>query len=212
MNYTSLLLKLMRNLVLFCLFGLLFSCSSIVKMINGEKKIKEETTASVQEFAFENQLTIDFKRNFYLKNRLENQEFASFKPEFNTKTYFAFPDVYFFHADGRFLEMENECYHLQIVNDEVDYFQDYLYSSDSLYDNSKQLVDFKNLLVNQQGEPLDSLKDSENDKHYAFVLWSKYKGKKWASETNFIIQQLEKSTVDFDIYFINMDLIDFNGF
>lgn len=203
------LLKLPQSLVLLCLFGLLFSCSSIVKIINGEKKIKQETPVSVQQFANENQLNIDFKRNFYLRNRLENQKFASFKPEINTSTYFAFPDVYFFHADGRFLEMENECYHLQVVNDEMDYFQNYLNSSDPFYDDSKQLVDFKRLLVDQQGESLDFIIDFDSEKHYAFVLWSKYKGKKWARETNFIIQQLEKSTVDFDIYFINMDLIDF---
>lgn len=202
-------IKKITSLIL--ISSLFLSCSTIVKMVNGEKKIKEETHDSVKEFAEEQKLAIDFKRNFYLKNRMNNEVFASFKPAYNSAEKISLPDMYFFDHNGRYLENENVCYRLMKVTEEFDYYHDYFTSEDLIYHSSKQLKDLQNILVNHQGKPIQSFDEKPKDTHYAFVLWSKYKGRKWAKETNFIIKQLNNSAVDFEIYFLNMDLVIFES-
>lgn len=192
---------------LFLTFTLL-SCTSIVKTINGEKRMKVESHQSIVNFANEQNLLIDFEKNLYLKQRKKNEVLANFRT-YNSLDKISFPDVYFFNAEGQFVEDENvTCYNQKIVTDEYDYYKDFFSSKDLLVSNTKRLTDLENEFVNHRGEAIFPF-NNENNSYIAIVLWSKYKGKMWANETNFIIKQLQNSSVDFDIYFLNMDVVEF---
>jgi patatin-like phospholipase/acyl hydrolase len=204
-------MKPLNKIILLSLvFASLSSCISIVKIINGEKKMKVETHQSIQEFAKEQNLTVDFDRNFYLKKRNQNEVLMNLR-SYNNLDKISFPDVYFFNADGQFIEDENlVCYTAKTVSNEFDYYRDFFDSNKLVTSNTKSLADFENEFLNKVGEPTFPFQKKTAETYYAIVLWSKYKGEMWANETNYIIHHLQQSSVDFEIYYLNMDLVSFD--
>lgn len=198
--------SILFSLVIFFAFT---SCTSLATFINGEKRMKIETHQSIVNFANEQNLLIDFEKNLYLKQRKKNEVLANLRT-YNNLDKVSFPDVYFFNAEGYFIEDENTvCYNQKIVGEECDYYKDFFNSKELLVSKFKRITDLENEFVNHLGEasfPFDNINQHE---YTAIVLWSKYKGKMWANETNFIIHQLKYSSVDIDIYYLNMDLVDF---
>lgn len=187
----------------------LLSCTSLAKFINGEKTMKTETHQSIVNFANEQHLMIDFEKNLYLKQPKKNQALAQLR-SYNNLDKVSFPDVYFFNAKGEFIEDENvACYNQKIVTEEYDYYKVFFESEGVLVSNTKRIIDLENEFVNPRGENVFPFKKNNKNSYTAIVLWSKYKGKMWANETNFIIKQLQNSSIDFDIYFLNMDMVEF---
>lgn len=193
----------------FLLFCSLLSCTSLAKFINGEKRMKVETHQSIVNFANEQNLLVDFEKNLYLKKRKKNEVLANLRT-YNNLDNVSFPDVYFFNAKGQFVEDENvACYNQKTVTEENDYYKDFFESKDVLVSNTKRLTDLEGEFVNYRGEAVFPFDNKNSNSYTAIVLWSKYKGKMWANETNFIIKQLQNSSVNFDIYFLNMDVVEF---
>jgi hypothetical protein len=183
---------------------------SIIKRLNGEKKMNEDTHESIVQFAKEQSLNVDFNRNFYLRNRKENKVLINLRT-YNTVKKISFPDVYFFNSNGQFIEDENlVCYTSRTVTESSDYYLDFFKSKELVISTIKQLSDFENEFLDHIGKPTFPFQKKKSETYYAIVLWSKYKGDMWAKETNFIINQLQESSVDFELYFLNMDLVSFN--
>ena len=190
-------------------FLFLNSCLSIQKKINGEKKIQKETTISVEDFAKEQNLNIDFNKNLYLKHRFSNALFSSFRP-YNSPEKISFPDVYIFDKNLFLIDDDNVCYVNKVTTPNTDYYKNNLSDNYKLFNNSKSLKNLDNSFVDKNGKTIFPFKENFKEDYLAIVLWSKYKGKMWANETNFIIQELQKSSVSFNIYFLNMDDIVFD--
>lgn len=203
-------MKPIKNSILLLLTIVVLSgCTSLARFINGEKRMKLETPETVFAFAQENNLGIDFDKNLFLKQRKKNEVLAQFRT-YNDLENVSFPDVYFFTPDGQFIEDENEvCYNQKTVNETFDYYDDFFNSSNLLISPTKRITDLENELVNHLGEVTFPFNTSKKNSYTAIVLWSKYKGKMWANETNFIIKQLQHSSINFDIYFLNMDEVQF---
>ncbi|GGE36655.1 hypothetical protein [Psychroflexus planctonicus] len=171
--------------------------------------MKIETHQSIVNFVNEQNLMIDFEKNLYLKQRKKNEVLANIRT-YNNLDKVSFPDVYFFNAEGQFVEDENvACYIEKNVTEDYDYYKDFFNSKELLVSNTKRLTDLEGEFVNYRGEAIFPFDNKNNNSYTAIVLWSKYKGKMWANETNFIIKQLQNSSIDFDIYFLNMDVVEF---
>lgn len=187
-------------LVLFTLIG----CSGIVKTINGEKKPKVENLESLAEFVDETNLKIDFQNNLFLKNQNAQKLLAKSDLCYVDKDslIIAYGVMLFNkHWDGINYQDTQACLIDELTeNNLIEKSENPLFN---ILNKEYNLMDLKEVFADEDGESVFPFKKKENP--IAIVLWAKYKGKRWAGETNEIIRQLKQSNHNYDIFFLNLD-------
>lgn len=198
--------KSLRTLIVIS-FAFLISCSSIVKTINGEKKPKLETSKSLVEFAYQQELNIDFNKNLFLKNKLSQTKLADSNLVYVNKDSLIIPyGLMLFDENWNGLSYSNlEACLIDEVNSDSLY--DIISTKDNAIKSKLNLIEFKNSFITDEGKTIFPFE--KNNRPIAIVLWAKYKGNNWAEETNVIIKSLENSKENYDVFFLNLDPNDF---
>lgn len=195
-------------MVIFCF--ILVSCNSLVKKINGEKKPKAETQETLQQFISENNLSIDLSKNIFLKNKESKEKITHSEIGYldkNNNLLSAY-GIYFFDENwNALLHNQTQGRHLlgACLKDEIvlDNFHEKIISLNNNIDPKFNLLELKNSFIDSNGN--DFFPFQKNGKAVAIVVWSKYKGKKWAVETEHLIRSLKNSKTDYNIYYLNLD-------
>lgn len=191
------------NSLLFFIIITLNSCSGIVSSINGEKRPKLETIQSLNKFIKDNNLSIELDRNIFLKNKeakmkLINSELVYKKDESTILPY----GIILFDENGlgyNYSAIEN-CLIDEIKSDSISNFSE-LNSNKNNFELN--LTDLNYQFLNNNGKDFSSFKI--NNKPTVIILWAKYRGKKWAKETNSMINSFKSSPKNYNIYFLNLD-------
>lgn len=190
-----------KILMLICCFTLL-SCNSLAKKINGEKKPKIETQETLQQFISENNLGIDLSKNMFLKNERSKEKIINSKMAYVENDFLIAYGIYLFDENWNVLEhilLEN-CLKDEIVSDN---FYQKVVNVNKEIEPKSNLLELENSLIDHNGNEFFPFQ--KNGKSVAVIVWAKYKGKKWAVETEHLIKSLKNSKTDFDIYYLNLD-------
>lgn len=189
---------MIKSLLFFTIITLV-SCSPMVSIINGEKKPKLETIQSLNEFINDNNLSINLDRNIFLKNdeakmKLINSDLVYKKDE---STILPYGIILF---DGNGLGYDYSTIESCLIDEiKIDSISDF----SKLNTSELNLIDLNHLFLNKNGKDFSSFKI--NNKPTVIILWAKYRGKKWAKETNSMINSFKSSTRNYNIYFLNLD-------
>lgn len=181
---------------------MLVGCTSLVKKINGEKRPKIENQESLQQFISENSLDIDLTKTFFLKNKESKEKIIASKMGYVDRNGLLIAyGLYLFDEQGEMLrhDLLDECLKDEIISENFYY---------NVVERNKtepkfNLSELQNSFIDYNGN--DFFPFEKNGKATAIVVWAKYKGKKWAGETNYFIRTLQQSKADYDIYYLNLD-------
>lgn len=181
----------------------LLSCSSLVKKINGEKKPKIETQETLQQFISESQLSVDLSKNLFLRNKESKEKIINSKMGYvDIDNSLIAYGIYLFDGNWNVLQHDllGNCLKDEIMSD--NFYQKVVNVNKEIEEKSN-LSELKNSFIDSKGN--DFFPFQKNGKPVAIVVWSKYKGKKWAVETEHLIRSLKNSKTDYDIYYLNLD-------
>src|SRR5699024_5673125 len=194
----------MKKILFFILLISFTGCSGLIKTINGEKKPQIENMNSLEEFVYENDLSIDFEKNLFLKNRksLELLTESDLCYVDNDSTIIAYGTMLFTkNWEGINYQDAQACLIDQIKEDRLINENETIFSKTAY--NPYNLSDFQAVFSDINGHGKSPFQ--KNEQPVAIVVWAKYKGKRWAGYTEDIIKQLKESREYYDIYFLNGD-------
>lgn len=193
--------KISFLLLIFALMG----CSQVVKTINGEKKPKIETAESLQKFIDENELGIDLGKNLFLKDSDAHKKLVKSELCYIDQDSLIIPYGFLlFNKNwiGINYQEAAACLRDEVKTEAFLELEPYQNPYTTL-NASQNLSEFRTAFVDQNGKK--SFPFKKVNRPIAVVLWAKYKGKKWAEETQLFIRELQNSKEDFQIYFLNLD-------
>ncbi|MFN3755787.1 MAG: hypothetical protein ACK4RM_02415 [Flavobacterium sp.] len=180
---------------------MLSSCGPTLRIIAGFKDPKVESRESIKQYLSENKFEIE---TYFLKveNKRDSTEiFNRFLFGFNS-------DVYLFNTKTGdkycFLGTE-ECSGVQMQEAFKNFDENYRPCTD---ESEPKLKDFLNILVNQNGEKVEtnSLPEAE---FYLFQTWNKYVESKKRFKENLVwLEELGKNSNKIEVIYVNTDLLD----
>jgi hypothetical protein len=188
------------SIIIFSLF--LSGCKPVIRLVNGEHLPSNENYNSLSQFISENNLPFNPEQCLYLKNKESKLILSGL---FHTPGYYvAVPNVFVYNSNFDLID-DDKLGGCTVYRPEIngkDFYSELL-SMNPLKYPSHTLDEWRESFIDYRGESFFPFE--RNGKAKIIILWSKYKGKKWAQDLNFIINTAKNSSTSLDIFYLNMD-------
>lgn len=184
-------------------FSSLLSCKIIAKSINGERKPRIENNESLSNFIIDNDMPIEVEDVLILKNNESVENLTTFF-KYPMTNYIPHPNVLLFNEKGVLIDDDalGGCVIFRPNSNEM-MFYDEIFSVAPPHSANKTIQDLGNSFLNMKGAEVTITQN--NDKPVAVIIWSKFKGSKWAEKVSNMINVIEDAKTEIDIYYLNVD-------
>ena len=193
---------LMQKFSFFILLILFAGCKPFLRLVNGEHLPQNENYNSLSRFIEENSMSFSPEQCLYLKDK-ESKRILS--GQFHEPGYYvAVPNIFVYNNNFELLNDEalGGCTVYRPELEGKDFYTELLAVS-PVHQPSHSLSEWDGGFTDYRGNPFFPFK--KNGKAKVIILWSKYKGKKWAASTNFMIETAKKSKAPLEVFYLNMD-------
>lgn len=82
-------------------------------------------------------------------------------------------------------------------------FYDEIFNVAPIHPANKTIRDLEDNFLSMSGEPV--VIQQNNDKPIVIIIWSKYKGTKWAQKVSQMVNLVKSAKTSMDVYYLNVD-------